>query len=233
VPGELFRLRAGLLVELAPDKFGFAHKTFQEYFAARWIANEAILKFNLQIMKDHIDKFIDNAFWQETLLLALRALPCEQAKHVLEHILERDPKGIETYFYHNHYFVMKFIAEQGQWLDNKEFVEKQIDDFFNFSWNEGKDRCFYKDYTWKRFEDWLSSVSDSLTDAFLYKKLLSAAEDRTQDVSLQRYCASAVGQLGHKDKAVDILVDLYLAQPDKTEDDACFIYDSLWQLTVV
>jgi len=230
---ETIRLRAGLLVELAPDKFGFAHKTFQEYFAARWIANEAILKFNLQIMKDHVDRFIDNAIWQETLLLALRALPSEQARHVLEHILERDPKGIETYFYHNHYFVMKFIAEQGQWLDNKEFVEKQIDDFFKFSWNEGKDRSYYSNYTWKRFSDWLSSVSDSLAGVYLYKKLLSAAEDQTQSVSLRRYCASAVGQLGHKDKAVDILVDLYLAQPDKTKDDSRPIYDSLWELTVV
>ena len=184
-------------------------------------------------MIDHLDKFIDNAFWHETLLLALRALPCEQARHVLVHILERDPRGIETYFYHCRYFVMKFIAEQGQWLDNKEFVEKQVDDFFKFSWNEGKDRSFYSDYTWRRFSDWLSSVSDSPAGVYLYKKLLSAAEDQTQDVYLRRDCAYAVGQLGHKDKAVDILVDLYLAQPDKTENDARRIYDSLWELTVV
>jgi hypothetical protein len=212
---ETIKLRAGLLVELAPDKFGFAHKTFQEYFAARWIANEAILKFNLQIMKDHINNFIDDAFWHETLLLALRALPCQQAIHVLEHILERDPRGIETYFYHSHYFVMKFIAEQGQWLDNKEFVEKQVDGFFNFSWNEGEDRGYYNNYTWKRFNDWLSSVSDSPAGVYLYKKLLSAAEDQTQDVDLRRSCASALGQLGHKDKAVEILLGL---AEDQTQD---------------
>ena len=87
--------------------------------------------------------------------------------------------------------------------------------------------------TWKRFNDWLSSVSDSLAGSFLYKKLLSAAEDQTQDVSLRRDCALAVGQLGHKDKAVDILVDLYLAQPDKTKTDARLVYDSLWELTAV
>jgi hypothetical protein len=230
---ETIRLRAGLLVELAPDKFGFTHKTFQEYFAAKWMADDVILNLDLQTMIDYVDEFIDNAFWHETLLLALRALRSKHAQEILEHIITRDPKGIEIYFYHNHYFVMKFIAKQGQWLDNKEFVEKQVDDFFKFSWNEGEDRSYYENYTWKRFNDWLSSVSDSPAGVYLYKKLLSAAEDRTQDGDLRRYCASAVGQLGHKDKAVDILADLYLAQPNKTEIEARFIYDSLWELTVV
>ena len=82
----------------------------------------------LQIMKDYVDKYIDVASRQKTLLLAIRALPNQQAKEILEYILSRDEKGIEKYFYHNHYFVMKFIAREGKWLDNREFVEKQIDD---------------------------------------------------------------------------------------------------------
>jgi HEAT repeat protein len=199
---ETIRLRAGLLVEMAPGKFGFSHKTFQEYFAARWIANETILKFNLQIMKDYIDKYIDNAFWHETLLLALRALPEEQALNVLEYILGRDPKGIEQYFYHNHYFVMKFIAEQGQWLGNKEFVEKQIDDFFNFSWNEGKVRSFYENETRQRFQNWISLVGDPLTASIVSEKLLSRVEDKKQDNGYRLDCTAAIGDLGYKNKTV-------------------------------
>ncbi|MCU0290112.1 MAG: NACHT domain-containing protein, partial [Acidobacteria bacterium] len=211
---ENIRSRAGLLVELGPDRFGFAHKTFQEYFAARWLANETTLKFNLQIMIDYVDQFIDNAFWHETLILALQALPEEQALNVLKHILERDTQKIEPYFYHNHYFVMKFIAEKGEWLNDKEFVEKQIDDFFRFSWNRGKDRNLFSNYTWDRFTNWVSSVSDSLAGSILAKKLLLLAEDEKQDWYLRRDCAEAVGNLGFKDKAVMERL-LHLAEDEK------------------
>jgi len=203
---EKIRLRAGLLVELAPDQYGFAHKTFQEYFAAQWIANESKLNFDLKIMIDYVERFIDNAFWHETLLLALRSLPNMQAQKVLEYILDRDPKKIEAYFYHNHYFVMKFIAEQGRWLNDRGFVEKQIDDFFSFSWDEGKDRSNYSNYTWERFKDCLSFVSDSVAGSILSEKLLKTAEDASQPGDLRRECAQAVGHLGFKEKAVDVLL---------------------------
>lgn len=393
---ETIRSRAGLLVEQAPDQYGFVHKTFQEYFAARWIANETPLNDNLQIRSDYVDKFIDNAFWHETLILALQALPKTQALNVLKHILDRDTRKIEPYFYHNHYFVMKFIAEQGRWLGNRKFVEKQIHDFFRFSWNEGKDRGLNSNYTWKRFRNWVSSVSDSMVGSILSgipipiseekkldnkfwlslaqtmsrnnmknnfveillrlaenekqdldlrcscidalgelgfkdkglverlfqlaekekqsdsllcslskdlaerllhlvedqkhggdfwltifqdvgwlgrigktveillqlaedenqngdlrgysaealgnlelkdktvgERLLHLAEDEKQDGILRRECAQAVGKLGMKDKAVDILINLYLAQNDKYKNGAQFIYDSLWELTAV
>lgn len=223
--------RAGVLVELAPGKYGFSHKTFQEYFAAQWIANEVILNFDLDKMIDYVDEFIGNAFWHETLLLALRALPNRQTQKVLGHILERDPKKMEPYFYHNYYFAMKFIAEQGRWLNDRDFVQTQIQNFFDFSWNDGKDRSYYDNYTWKRFTGWLSTVSDSLCVTILHELLLPAAEDKTASGYLRRDCAWAVGKLGFKDKAVEILIDLYLAQPDKYEIDAQWIYSSLWKLT--
>ncbi|MCP5108668.1 MAG: NACHT domain-containing protein, partial [bacterium] len=212
---EKIRLRAGLLVELAPGKYGFVHKTFQEYFAAKWIANEATLNYDLQIMTDYVDQFIGNAFWQETLLLALRALPVKQAQKVLDHILKSDPKEMEPYFYHNHYFVMKFIAEQGRWLNNRDFVEKQIYDFFHLSWNEGKDRSYYRNYTRGRFESWVSSANDSLTGSILYELLLVTSEDEKQDGSLRRYCASTVSNLGVKEKAMERL--LSLAEDEKQD----------------
>ena len=205
---EMIRSRAGLLVELGPDRFGFAHKTFQEYFAARWIANETTLKFNLQIMINYVDKFIDNAFWHETLILALQGLPEEQALNVLKHILDRDTRKIEPYFYHNHYFVMKFIAEKGEWLNDKEFIEIRIDDFFRFSWNEGKGRGILFNYTWERFIGWVSSVSDSLVGSILSGKFISIAEDEKQDGYIRRSCAKAVGELGMKARAVEIFLNL-------------------------
>jgi HEAT repeat protein len=199
---ETIRLRAGLLVESAPGLYGFAHKTFQEYFAAQWIANEAMLNFDLDIMIQHIDTFIDNAFWQETLLLELRALPNKQARKVLEHILNRDPKGIEAHFYHNHYFVLKFIAEQGRWLNDRDFVQNRIDDFFDFSWNDGKERSYFDNKTWRRFQDWAAAVSDSLARSILSEKLLPLAEDKKQSGSLRCDCAQELGNLGYKEKAI-------------------------------
>ncbi|NIM15132.1 MAG: NACHT domain-containing protein [Candidatus Aminicenantes bacterium] len=213
---DKIRTRAGLLVEQAPDQYGFVHKTFQEYFAAKWMANEVIVNLDLQPMIDYVDKYIDNAFWQETLLLALRALPNKQAKKVLEHILNRDPKGIEEYLYHNHYFVMKFIAEQGRWLDNKDFVENQIDDFFDFSWNDSEWRSYGGHRTWERFNKWISTVTDSFSRSILTEKLLSLAEDETQSGWLRRSCAAAVGELGLKEKAVEILLKL---AENETEDE--------------
>ena len=207
---DKIRTRAGLLVEQAPDQYGFVHKTFQEYFAAKWIANEALLNFDVQIMIDYVDKFIDNAFWQETLLLALRALPHKQTLKVLEYILKRDPKKIETYFYHNHYFVMKFLAEQGKWLGDKDFVEKQVIDFIDFSWNNGKERSFYTMKTWNRFKNWVSTVTDSLVHSTLSDRLLSMVEDKKQEGHLRRSCAEAVGNLGLKDQAVELLLQLVI-----------------------
>ncbi|MCP5105120.1 MAG: NACHT domain-containing protein, partial [bacterium] len=228
---ENIRLRAGLLVEQSPDHYGFVHKTFQEYFAAQWVANEAKINFDLDKVIEYVDTFIDNAFWHETLLLALRALPAKQTLKVLEHILKRDPKEIEPHLYHNHYFVMKFIAEQGRWLINREFVQNQIEDFFRFSWNEYKSRSFGSHCSWDRFHDWHSIVSDSLAGSILYELHLSVAEDNNRDGYLRCSCAAAVGNLGLKEKAVDILINLYLAQKDKYSYEGRWIYDSLWELT--
>jgi predicted NACHT family NTPase len=226
----IIRLRSGLLVEQAPDRFGFVHKTFQEYFAAKWLADKNSDIRNPQTMINYVEQFIDSPYWQETLLLTLRALPQRQALGVLEHILNRDPKRIEKYFYFNCYFVMKFIAEQGQWLNNRDFVEKQIDDFFAFSWNEGKDRSYYNVKPLGRFKNWVSTVTDSLVRSTLINRLLSFAEDTQQHGVLRRYCAEAIGSLGVKDKALEILVELYLALTDKYTDSARRIYNALWEL---
>jgi HEAT repeat protein len=211
----IIRLRTGLLVEHAPDRFGFVHKTFQEYFAAKCLADKNSDTHSPQAMMDYVEQFIENPFWQETLLLALRALPKRQALKVLEHVLNRDPNRIEKYFYFNRYFVMKFIAEQGKWLNNRDFIQKRLDDFFAFSWNEGKDRSYYSVKPLERFKNWVSTVTDSLVRSILFNKLLTFAQDTQQPGVLRRYCAEAIGSLGSKDKAVEIL--LAIAQNENQE----------------
>lgn len=205
---DMIRLRAGLVVELAPDYFGFTHKTFQEYFAAKQIADTVIQETSLDPMLEYVDKFIDNAFWHETLLLAVRALRNKPALKVLKHILEKDREGIYAYLYHNHYFVMKFLAEQGQWLEDFDFLKQLVEDFFDFSWNDGRDRGIYNNSTWQRFEEWCGTVSDQLTWALLRDKLLPLAENDKEDDILRFYCARALGRLEVKDKAVNILLKL-------------------------
>jgi hypothetical protein len=165
-----------------------------------------------------IDKFIDNTFWQETLLLALRALPNKQTLKVLEYILKRDEEEIAQYFYHNHYFVMKFIAEQGKWLDDRGFVEKQVIDFFDFSLNDGKGRSNTGNRTWKRFQNMLSSITDSLVQSTLSEKLLSLVEEEKQSGDLRRDCVVVVGETEFKDRArVERL--LGLAEDEKQAGD--------------
>lgn len=200
---ETIRNRSGLLVELAPDQFGFVHKTFQEYFAARFIANEVWINLNLQTFIDYVDKYIINPFWQETFLLALRALPNKQARKVMDHILKKDEEEeIKQYFYHHHYFVMKFLAEQGRWLNDRTFVKTQIESFFEFSWNEGKDRSYYGNQAWGRFRYWITLITDPRLISFISEFLLSRAEDKNNSEALRRACLEAVEKLGIKEKSV-------------------------------
>ena len=232
---ETIHTRSGLLVELASDQFGFVHKTFQEYFAARFIANEVWINLDLQTLIDYVDKYISNSFWQETLLLALKALPNKQTRKVLDHILKKDDEGeINQYLHHHHYFVMKFLAEHGRWLNDRSFVETQIKSFFYFSWNNGKNRggVFYEQ-AWNRYLNWVSTVTDSLSFSLVSLFLLSVAEGEKHQGYLRLNCALALENLGVKNKAVGILTKLYFNQPDKYEGVAQEIYSSLWDLTEV
>ncbi|MCP5050787.1 MAG: hypothetical protein GY940_26725 [bacterium] len=99
------------------------------------------------------------------ILIEIRRLEdaLSKSKQPGYNILEYDPMGIKEDFYHQHYFLMKFIAEQGTWLDHREYVETRIHDFFKFSWNEGKDRNFYNKKSRKRFRGWVGTVTDPLT----------------------------------------------------------------------
>lgn len=185
----------------------------------------------LQIIKDYVDKYIDVASRQKTLLLAIRALPKQQAKEILDYILGRDEKGIEQYFYHNHYFVMKFIAREGTWLDSREFVEKQIDDFLAFMQNRTynkfafeQNRAYFK--SWDRFTKWVDTVTDSSIRLSLLNKLISVVEDKNQEGQFRLDCAVTLGQLGSKKKAVELL----LSMANNTTESDVDLHDCVWAL---
>ncbi|MEC4818291.1 MAG: NACHT domain-containing protein, partial [Scytonema sp. PMC 1069.18] len=60
------RETTGLLVERAPGVYGFMHLTFEEYFAARYIADNQVSDI-LEIIREHLHE----PRWKEPLLLAL------------------------------------------------------------------------------------------------------------------------------------------------------------------
>ncbi|MEQ8538780.1 MAG: tetratricopeptide repeat protein [Coleofasciculus sp. D1-CHI-01] len=85
------RETTGLFVERAPNVYGFMHLTFEEYFVARYIADNEVSEI-LEIIQKHQDE----ARWQEPILLALGYLGIHSPKRV-NRLLERLFKGLEDY----------------------------------------------------------------------------------------------------------------------------------------
>ncbi len=69
------RETTGLFVERAPEMYGFMHLTFEEYFAARQIADNEISEI-LEI----IGPYRNQARWNEPILLALGYLSADQKR---------------------------------------------------------------------------------------------------------------------------------------------------------
>jgi formylglycine-generating enzyme required for sulfatase activity len=65
---EAMKLRAGLLLERAPEMFTFPHRTFQEYLAGAHLASQA------QFARDGCKLAERGALWREALLMAVGRL---------------------------------------------------------------------------------------------------------------------------------------------------------------
>lgn len=65
---EAVKLRAGLLLELAPEVFGFPHRTFQEYLAGAYLASEGDFARRAASLAG------EGARWREVILLAVGRL---------------------------------------------------------------------------------------------------------------------------------------------------------------
>jgi tetratricopeptide (TPR) repeat protein len=86
------RETTGLFVERAPGLYGFMHLTFEEYFAAREIADKIAVDEILETIRLHLEE----PRWQEPILLALSYLGIHsprQANYLVEQLLS----GLEQY----------------------------------------------------------------------------------------------------------------------------------------
>lgn len=65
---ETMKLRAGLLVERAPEVFNFPHRTFQEFMAGAWLASQG------DFARQANQRAEVGALWREVILLAVGRL---------------------------------------------------------------------------------------------------------------------------------------------------------------
>ncbi len=128
-----------------------------------------------------------------------------RCRTLLEQILTWDAKFIENDFYHNHFFVMRFIGERGSFLNDVDFLTNQVENFLDFSWADGKSRSLDGNKHWQRFLDWTAGVHDEMTSRILKKIFFREAENDDGDVWYRASCATALGRLGEKEQAVKLL----------------------------
>ncbi|MCP4148897.1 MAG: AAA family ATPase [bacterium] len=81
---EEMQTQSGFLVEDAPDTFRFSYKTFQEYFASKWVVDENSANGDF-----NYTPYIENPARHETLMFVLALLPEEDSKKILTQILEK------------------------------------------------------------------------------------------------------------------------------------------------
>ncbi len=80
------RERGGLFVQRTGDYFGFLHRTFQEYFAARYALNQVKLDQAMWIRRLVESARRDDALWREPFLLAV-AYQSSENEHIATEIL--------------------------------------------------------------------------------------------------------------------------------------------------
>jgi tetratricopeptide (TPR) repeat protein/adenylate kinase family enzyme len=84
------RETTGLFVERAPAVYGFMHLTFEEYFAARHIANNDRAEI-LELIRAHLSE----PRWEEPILLALGY--CSHTPRLIERLVEELFQHLEAY----------------------------------------------------------------------------------------------------------------------------------------
>jgi energy-coupling factor transporter ATP-binding protein EcfA2 len=85
------RVKAGLMVEVGPDAYGFLHQTFQEYLAASYLVSSSELT-GASALWLAIREHLADARWQEVIRLAIAALRSDDAQElIVANILAEDP----------------------------------------------------------------------------------------------------------------------------------------------
>ena len=65
---RVMKMRAGLLLERAPEIFGFPHRTFQEYLAGAYLSTQS------NFAQLAAQQFIEAPYWRESIILAVGRL---------------------------------------------------------------------------------------------------------------------------------------------------------------
>ena len=85
---ERLHARDAILVNYGGDQFGFVHRSFQEYFAGYWLADQYsdYSDFRELLLEE---KWIDRSGWNETLYLAFGQLSRNTQAKILGELLKR------------------------------------------------------------------------------------------------------------------------------------------------
>ena len=81
------------------DIYGFVHLTFQEYLCAKEIYYQQ-RDDGFEVVKNHLEKYLDNSDWQEVLLLLLGEQTGIQAAKFLNVILHRASEDNNLRYHH-------------------------------------------------------------------------------------------------------------------------------------
>jgi predicted NACHT family NTPase len=98
--------RAGLMVEKGLGLYGFVHLTFQEYFAARYLA----LGRGVRLIRDLLKENLYSSRWREVFLLSVAIAPPEQANLMLDSVLKIE-NPFENYIHSNLMFAGSMLAD--------------------------------------------------------------------------------------------------------------------------
>ncbi|QSJ18522.1 HEAT repeat domain-containing protein [Nostoc sp. UHCC 0702] len=108
--------RCGLLNEQGQDRYGFVHKTFQEYLTAQEIRDRQEEDFNEVL--NHIGDYLHNSHWREVLLLLIAQQKRSNPKKVIEAILQQETP-YEEWLHRNLLFAGTCLAEDLELSDSK------------------------------------------------------------------------------------------------------------------
>lgn len=183
--------RTGILVERSPDRFGFVHRTFQEYFAAMDIYFRYRDEDDRQIVQDAVLQHVHDSRWEEVLQLTIAKLTPTPAMRVIETILQAQSWG-EDVLHRDLMFAANCLAnspELSEVFQRQVFAQlirvyKESQRVYNHSLGERIETIFRKIYksavsestkTWLRSSSgydvtWLDS-DDALLSAVFDQKI--------------------------------------------------------------
>jgi predicted nucleotidyltransferase len=101
--------RSGLLVERGPDVFGFSHLTFQEYFAARGILDEAEAGPPRDVV-GLLRPYLYHSRWAEVVRLVSAKLSAPQATALVRSLLD-DPDPVGRFLRRGPLLALRCLAD--------------------------------------------------------------------------------------------------------------------------